>query len=157
MLLLYVTNFIHLILTKYEIRFSFRLYMALAQATYVRSGNQILSCKSHKACPEGFACCNLEGGNEWVFCTLDQVTCIEKWNFFLECRRSMSLVKSVLCSMLWVFIIFFMSQGNVCMPGCMENAVAKQLLRLILTGTVVNIACDFFYGLVYKKLFHVSS
>ena len=99
----------------------------------------------------------LEGGNEWVFCTLDQVTCIEKWNFFLECRRSMSLVKSVLCSMLWVFIIFFMSQGNLCMPGCMENAVAKQLLRLILTGTVVNIACDFFYGLVYKKLFHVSS
>ena len=55
------------------------------------------------------------------------------------------------------FHFFFMSQGNVCMPGCMENAVAKQLLRLILTGTVVNIACDFFYGLIYKKLFHVSS
>jgi hypothetical protein len=57
--------------------------MTLAQATTVRSGNQILSCKSHKSCPEGFACCNTPGGNEWVFCTQDQVTYIkEKWSTF---------------------------------------------------------------------------
>lgn len=72
------------ILVKSVVWFSFRLYMALAQATTVRSGNQILSCKSHKSCPEGFACCNTPGGNEWVFCTQDQVTYFkEKRSIFL--------------------------------------------------------------------------
>lgn len=52
----------------------YRLYMALAQAVHVKSGNEVLSCTSDKGCPDGFACCNTQGEKEWVFCTPDQDT-----------------------------------------------------------------------------------
>ncbi|MCO5557092.1 hypothetical protein L7F22_010648 [Adiantum nelumboides] len=92
----------------------FRLYMALAQAAHVKAGNQLLSCTSHKGCPDGFACCNTNSGKEWVSCTANQ--------------------------------------GQVCMPGCMENVVAKQLLRLMLTNTFVSVAWDLVYGVICQKV-----
>ncbi|MCO5552420.1 hypothetical protein L7F22_005931, partial [Adiantum nelumboides] len=44
------------------------------------------------------------------------------------------------------------NQGQVCMPGCMENVVAKQLLRLMLTNTFVSVAWDLVYGVICQRV-----
>ncbi|KAH7298936.1 hypothetical protein KP509_25G065300 [Ceratopteris richardii] len=96
----------------------YRLYMALAQAGYVKAGIQVLNCMDSEECPDGFTCCSANVGSNWNVCTPHK--------------------------------------AQLCMPGCIENIMAKQLLRLMLTNTLVGVLWDFVYGITYKSYYKIK-